>query len=323
MLVNAVLEPSALDADYFHKDKSYVLQTKLFLKGIESNGVLIVDAEKELRDAIIKEYKSLPDKPRDRLKPLMESIFVQNSSKLIIACPLDDIPYRLRELTEADALIVGDKSLERLKSAGSRSDNIVALSEYDESVFEQKREQYANGTKRIDTLPKSEVDSFIVKAIRFAKRLKFYDPYIGRRDLKGRRNTKRFREGIKYVLSLWHDHAFLASQKGFGGVDIFTCRPPRENIQEYYEAIEEDFAKPLKEEFPWIKITVIVKIDKRRIFHARFLETDRVIIGVDKGFDLFKPNGDFQPNFFTLEQARKEHLKDCLNLTTDRVIGPM
>ena len=65
MLMSAVLDPSALNAEYF--DALYTIQTVGFLKGIQRNGLLIVDSENRLRDALVAQVKSLPIKPQQRL----------------------------------------------------------------------------------------------------------------------------------------------------------------------------------------------------------------------------------------------------------------
>lgn len=319
MLVSAVLEPSAFDANYF--TTLYTIQAVDFLKGIARNGVLILDSENRLRDAIVKQIELLPIKPRQRLQILIEELLLKRRSKRVIACSFDDIPsndlsdlaYCLWELTKADALIVGNESLQRLKSAGSHNRNIVPCSEYRESVFEHERQQFDNQIGPIDSLSESEVENLIIRSIRFAKWLRFYDPYIGRG------NTEGFREGIAYVLSLWEEHGFFASQQGIGHVEIFTCKTPDfqkgPDIEQQNQNIK-DLITPLESQFPW-SIKVMIKVDRRgddRIFHARYLEAQHVIIRIDKGFDLFKRDGSFKRNLFSLNLAESPHLKQCREL---------
>ena len=84
MLVSAVLDPSALDAECF--DALYTIQTVDFLKGIQRNGLLIVDSENRLRDALVKQVKSLPIKPQQRLRFLIQELLLKKKSKRVIAC---------------------------------------------------------------------------------------------------------------------------------------------------------------------------------------------------------------------------------------------
>ena len=322
MLVSAVLDPSALDAEYF--DTLYTIQTVDFLKGIQRNGLLIIDAENKLRDALVKQVKSLPIKPQQRLRSLIEELVLRKKSKRVIAClvssshtpstSLLDLAYQLKVNTEADALIVGNYSLEILKSTHKADRGIVPLSEYRDNDFEADRQRYENQVGPIDTLPKSKIEELIIRSVRFTKWLRFYDPYIGRGN-----NTGRFRKGIEYILSLWYEHGFFVREQAIGSVEIFTCSTERDKQrrlarnQESHRKVVRDLIKPLDNRFPW-PIKLSVKDDPNGIFHARYLETQHAIIRVDRGFDLFKQNGGFRRNFFTLNMAESSHLRECREL---------
>lgn len=316
MLVSAVLDPSALDAEYF--DALYTIQAVDFLKGIQKNGLLIVDSENRLRDALVKQVKALPIKPQQRLRFLIEELVLKKRSKRIIAgfvalndaasVSLLDLAYHLKTGTQADALIVGDDSLETLKAAQRHSEHIVPLSEYRDSDFETNRQRYENQIGPIDELSESEIEDIIIRSVRFTKWLRFYDPYIGRQE-----NTSNFRAGIEYILYLWYEHGFFASQQGVGSVDIFTCSAPHVPVHDQYQRVVQELTTPLKHRFPW-PVTFLIKDDPNRIFHARYLETQQAIIRVDRGFDLFNRNGGFRRNFFTLNMAESSHLKECRNL---------
>ena len=329
MLVSAVLDPSAFNAEYF--DALYTIQTVDFLKGIQRNGLLIVDAENRLRDALVEQVKSLPIKSQQRLRFLIQELLLKKKSKRVIAClvssshtpsmSLLDLVYRVKVDTEVDALIVGNHSLEILKSTHRDGEGIVPLSEYRDSDFEADRQRYENQVGPVDTLPKSKVEELIIRSVRFTKWLRFYDPYIGRGD-----NTSRFRKGIRYVLRLWHKHGFFAREQGTGNVEIFTCAERMQNDetehakqsrlvrnQESHREVIRDLIGPLDNQFSW-PVKLFVKDDPNRIFHARFLETQHAIIQIDSGFDLFKPNGEFKRNFFTLNMPASFHLKECREL---------
>ena len=314
MLVSAVLDPSAFDAEYF--DALYTIQAVDFLRGIEKNGLLIVDSDNRLRDALVKQYQALPSKPKGRLRILVEDILLKKRSRRVIACFIQsdytpsgnllDLAYHLKTYTEADALVVGNESLETLRSTQRYDADIIPLSEYRDSNFETERQRYENQVGSIDTLRRSEVENLIIRSVRFVKWLRFYDPYIGRRD-----NTDDFRKGIEYVLSLWYEHGFFSSQRGTGSVEIFTCKG--RSVQDQYHRIVQELITPLEERFPW-SIKFLIKEDPKRIFHARYLEAQHAIIRVERGFDLFKQNGGFRRNFFTLNLAESSHLRECRDL---------
>ena len=332
MLVSAVVDPSAFDVKYF--DELYTIQTVDFLKGIQRNGLLIVDSENRLRDALVKQVVSLPIKPQQRLRFLIQELLLKKKSKRVIAClvsrsdtlsaSLLDLAYHLKTDTKTDALIVGKESLETLKSDGRFSESIVPLSEYRDSDFEESREIYETRVGPIDTLPKSEVEDLLIRSVRFAKWLRFYDAYIGTGN-----NTSRFRRGIEYILSLWREHGFFASQQGIGSVDIYTCSAERirdsetnhakasklKRNQDNHQKVIRNLIEPLRRKFPDWPVRFFVKDDPNYIFHARFLEAEHAIIQMDRGFDLFEPNGGFQRNFFALNMSGSSHLRQCRDLS--------
>ena len=330
MLVSVVLDPSAFDASYF--DPLYTIQAVDFLKGIERNGLLIVDSENRLRDALLKKVEILPIKARQRLRILVEELLLKKRSRRVIACfvPPDyppstnllNLAYSLKTFTKADALIVANESLERLKSDQRHSENIILLSEYRDSNFEKERQRYYDGLEPIDTLSESEVEDAIIRSIRFSTWLRFYDKQIG----KGT-STRGFLEGIEYVLSLWREHGVFASQEGRGSVEIYTgtAKPIRgyETDQvrrdklaynrEQHQKIIRELMEPLNDWFPW-PVRLFVKEDPDGIFHARYLEAQYAIIQVERGFGFRKPNDEFWRNFFTVNMRHGSHLRECRDL---------
>lgn len=314
MLVSAVPDPTAFDANYF--DAVYRIQAEVFLDGIEKNGLLIVDPERRLQNALISRIESLPDKYGQQLQIKIADILLNKKTRRTIKIPtlsnnpsasnLLDLALQLKTDTDADVLIVGEDSLKTLKAAQKENADIVPLSDYRDSNFEKCRQNYVSGLGPIDTIPRLEVDKLIRHTVRFTKWLRFYDPYIG----KGN-NTREFGEGIEYILSLWKKHGFFMSQKGTGSVEIYTSRG--RNVKTQHQRIVKEIIAPLKSQFPW-PVKVLIKINSGRIFHARYMETQHAIIRVDKGFDLFEKNCHFKPNLFTLNMIESSHVGRYRNL---------
>ena len=327
MLVSAVLDPAAFDAEDF--DDLYAIHAEDFLQGIWRNGVLIVDSERKLQEELFKKAESLPIKG-NRLRTLLTDLLKEKSKRVAVPSispsnaslrDLLDLACHLKTDTKPDGLLVGGENFEKLRFDPEHRHSIVPLSEYRDSNFEKERQRYCDGLGPIDTLSRSEVDEIVIRSVRFSKWLRFYDPYIGRED-----NTIRFRRGIRYVLTLWHKHGFFAREQGIGNVEIFNCAEGMQGDetnhakqsrlarnQENHQKVVRDIIEPLDNQFPW-PVRLFVKDDPNRIFHARFLETQHAIIQIDSGFDLFKPDGNFKRNFFTLNMPASSHLKECREL---------
>ena len=330
MLMSAVLDPSALDVEDL--DELYTIQAEDFLHGIWKNGVLIVDSERRLQDALSIKVELLPIKSR-RLQTLLTDLLKEKSKRVAVPsvslsnasladADLLDIAYHLKMGTEANILIVGDKNFEELRFNPKYGNHIFPLSEYRDSNFEADRQRYENQLGPIDKLSKSTVEDIIVRSIRFTKWLRFYDAYIGSGE-----NTSRFRRSIEYILTLWKKHSFFVSRQSIGPVDIYTCDAEHirddeteqakesklKRNQEKHRKVIRELIDPLNQEFPW-QINLFVKSDPDGIFHARYLETQHTIIRIDRGFDLFDQNSEFRRNFFTLNMAESSHLKECREL---------
>ena len=315
MLISAVLDPSAFDSDYF--DALYRIHAEDLLKGIERNGLLIVDLEDILENEISERIYSAPTEYGQQLQIYLEEL-LKNRNTRIVECPVStnnaslgtllDLAYHLKIDTKADALVVGEESLKTLKSERRFSDDIVPLSEYRDSDFEENRQRYEKPVGPIDELSKSEIEDIIIRSVRFTKWLRFYDPYIGRG-----RNTRAFRKGIEYILSLWDEHGFFVSQQSVEDVEIFTCSAQNVRVQNQHRSIVQEIITPLQQRFSW-PVNFLIKNDPRRIFHARYLETQHAIIRVERGFDLFNQEDELRRNFFTLNMAEDSHLKQCREL---------
>ena len=339
MLMSAVVDPSAFDKEYFEKsDKSYKNHAEDLLEGIVENGLLIVDLEGELTEAFIKRIKSLPGTVGQQLQILLTELLKIKSKRFVACCvasndTLSDDLLKLacyvKKTAKADVLIASPQSIETLISEGKDVEEVVPLSGYRDSDFEKYRRKYHAGLGSIDTLPKSEVKKMIIRTVRFAKCLNFYDGHIGQRT-----NTCHFYAGIGYILSLWCEHGFFASDQDFGEVKIYACsadcilagdtdskkiKKKRQNKKQH-ENIIRDIITPLKESFPW-PVEVVIKDDPDNIFHARYLESEHAVVRVDRGFRLFKQGRKFRQNLFNLQMDESSLLRRYKSLPDADLAG--
>ncbi len=318
MLVSAVIDPSTFNEDYF--DESYRHHAEDFLNGIIDNGLLIFDSRGELRKAFIEQIMSLSTPVGQQLQVSLADLLKMEPERFV-ACyapsneaSLNDLlsmARRLKKNTETDALIVSSASLETLISEQENVEGVIPLSKYRDSDFEKCRRRYYGGLGSIDMLSKQVVKDMIIRAIRFSKSLKFYDRHIGLRS-----NTCYFGAGIEYILSLWYEHGFFASDQDFGEVQIYACsadciveedtdykkKKKKKQNTEQHEKIVQEIIMPIKKNFP-CPIEVVIKEDPENIFHARYLESEHAVVRVDRGFRLFEQGRKFRQNLFTLNMS--------------------
>lgn len=174
MGVSTVLDPTTFNEAYFNK--AYQIHARNLLDGIEKDGLLIIDSENELRDAIFKQIESLRTKYRQQLQIRFEELFKAKKDQVVECCILSnnaslrnllDLAYYLRTVSEADTLIVGSENLETLKANREYSEGIVLLSEYHESNFGKSYQEYHGRLESIETLPKLEIGDTIIHSEQF------------------------------------------------------------------------------------------------------------------------------------------------------------
>ena len=175
MGVSTVLDPSVLNKACFNP--TYRMHTKDFLNSIEKNGLLIVDSENKLQNAIFEQIKSLPTKDRQQLQIRFEELF-KNKKKRVVECyilsnyasseNLLDLAFQLKEISQAEVLIVGGKSTETLTNDQKRAEGIVLLSEYLNSDFESSRQRRYEKLKSTETYSESEAEDTITHSLQFS-----------------------------------------------------------------------------------------------------------------------------------------------------------
>jgi hypothetical protein len=338
MLMSAVVDPSAFNRTYFDAP-DYRLHARSFLQGIQSNGLLIVDPDGRLHRSLAENIQSLPTQYGQQLGILLTEL-LKDSRKRVIrchpassqetsACPLIELACHLKATSHADSLIVSSQTVEELRSKGVPDADVLPLGEYSESAFERQRYRYMEGSSPIDRLPESELDDMVIRIVRFAQWLRFYDKQIG----KGGDNTSCFRMGIEYILKKWLEHGHF-TMRGEGRVEIITCERKhvfkdddwsmplgRSANKLALQKVMDELVEPLRKNFPW-PIELSVKEDPTGIFHARYLETQSVVVRFDRGFDLFSKKGKMRRNMLNIDNQSYGHLKECRGLPDVKFDAP-
>ena len=77
---------------------------------------------------------------------------------------------------------------------------------------------------------------------------------------------------------------------------------------EQHQNIVRDIITPLKKSFRG-SVEVLIKEDPDNIFHPRYLESEQVVVRVDRGFRLFKRGRKFRQNLFNLHMDESSLLR--------------
>ena len=148
MLMTAVIQPEAFDRTHF-ATPGYRDQAEMMLRGLESNGLLILDPNcrllKEINDRIellsTKDGQQLQIRLEELQKNQRNRVFV--AERTVCACPtslpLLDTAKTVHEATRTDAPIVDAVSHSQLQANGYPLKSVTPLSEYISSEFESQR----------------------------------------------------------------------------------------------------------------------------------------------------------------------------------------
>lgn len=333
MIISAVIDPLAFESGCFELP-DYRKEANLFLKGINTNGLLLVDPEANLQQQMINKIKNLPSKYSQDLLIRLEELLKNKRKKIIRSHPscgvirtndILELVWSVFEKCEADGLISNEDRLAQLRANGRIHSGTIALYNYSESYLENERNRYLTDLPPIDTLDLKDVNKLFFQVVKFSRWLRFYDKQIG----KGQ-NISNFCKGIEHILNLWERHGHFASRGDIDFVEIITCQCERIRQEESnhakeskrirnleaYKKVVDSLLKPLKYRFPW-RIELKIKDEGDISFHARHLQTQNAIILVDAGFDLFIPRSNpkkFKRNIIKIDNGSFQHLQEYRNL---------
>lgn len=331
MLVYAVVSPDVFDIEHFEQP-SYRDQVALFFRGLQGNAVLLLDPAASLLDDIESTVAKLSIKFRQeleiRLAELRKSLREKRRCRRVVKLDAakcntasNQTPLR-RCMTVAlaaspDAVFLSDDEIAEINSNGPVLPT-ARMAEYSRTEFEELRRYYMEDLPPIDQLAPGDFDELIVRATRFSVWIRVYDKQIG----KGS-NVSNFRRGLEHILQLWESNAHFHPQR----VEVITVEAEHVDVSESEYAAERKtdrirecngkvrtlLLEPLRHAIS-TEIEISVKRDDDRIFHARHLQTQTLVLLMERGFDIQSDNGDLRRNIVKVDFGAQSHLEECRGL---------
>jgi hypothetical protein len=321
MIMSSVLDPTVLDKSNF-RDKAYHDRIRAYFFGVRENGVIVTHDKSNLAREVAGSLSRLEQRYSQDLLILWEEILKNREQYFVdFPTPSGKLPsgtdplINLLYCSKADCIpSYGDNVAKR--KVVVEPDLILDMQNYLTSNFEKQRRYYLVDFPPIESHKQSALDDILGRVLKYSKSIRIYDQFIGQ--IGG--NFEHFLQGIKYILTLWSKcSVFETSPKS---VEIITRLPEfiyRDDIEEIInekqerndtatEMIKNRLLIPLKKEFH-CSLKVIMLAEKSDNFHARHLYTERGILLVDYGFDLFK-KGKPKYNIIKLDNSSKRNLDE-------------
>lgn len=320
MLMTVVVLPEAFSASHF-ADPTYHLNMEVLLRGIDSNGLILVDAEERLYEQLCDHVEPLAFIGKGQTThALFEELLKKRRQKVVRFVKTDCSFNPIRQSPEvassvavqcnADSLLSDPGSQFQLAKIVGGSVPVIPVTQYISSKIEIERRRCCESLPSLDQMAAGEFDRVIAGATRFSRWLRFYDKQIG----KGT-GLSRFRKGLEKILRLWIDAAHYP--KSQLSADLFTVvdESPYKTHEPSvaYHRVRGDLIEPLQQQFG-IQIKFSFKRDSDSICHARHLQTQSVAILFERGFDFVEDDGTLCRAFVKLDAASATHLQEYRQL---------
>lgn len=320
MLVSTVVLPESFSARNF-ADPTYHLNMEVFLRGIDTNGLILVDAEERLYEQMCDLVAPLANIGKGKVThALFEELLKKRRQKIVrfvkTGCSFNpnikpsEVASCVAAQCKADSLLSDPENIAQLKGATVSSVQVIPITEYSSSSVETERSRCVESLPSMDQMASGEFDKLIVGATRFSRWVRFYDKQIG----KGN-NLSRFRRGMEKILQAWTGAAHFPKDQL--SIDLYTVIDESQH-KKYeppvaYYRVKGDLVDPLQQQFG-IPIKLFVKRDPDSKCHSRHLQSQSLAIMFDKGFDILEDNNTLCRSFMTLGGNFTDHLQEFRKL---------
>ena len=320
MLVSTVVLPESFSVGHF-ADPTYHLNMEVLLRGIDTNGIILVDAEETLYQQMCDHVEPLANHGKGKTThALFEELLKKHRQKIVrfvktecsfnSNCKPSEVAASIATQCKADSLLTDGSHYAELSSATGSSVQVIPITEYIGSRIEADRRRFVESLPPLDGMAAGEFEKLIVEATRFSRWLRFYDKQIG----KGT-NLGRFRKGLEKILQLWVADAHFP--KNQLSAELFTVSDESQNRQYEpsvaYNRVKADLIDSLQHQFG-IQIKLSVKRDPDSKCHPRHLQTQSLAILFEKGFDILEGNGSLCRSFMTVGGDFATHLHEFRQL---------
>ncbi len=329
MIISLVVDPNCFEKSRI-EDPILYSEARMLLGCIQQNGLLLFDPHGKLSGGLRERLEAMHIRYRQHIWIMFEEILKKGSRWAFEVKPDSirenstetEMVFAVASEASADAVVVDRDYRNRMLQVPEVSYEIVQLATYSYSRIETERRRYFQNLPSLHRLEHKDAEQAVMRIVKFAKRLCFYDRYIGTG-----KNIEAFRRGIDYILGLWKRHGWRYGENG--EVKIITSPPKpirsdeskhakEEKQQENREAIQkvkEKLVYPLRSKYSELYIEFISSNPGDKRNHARFLQTDKATILFEGGFDLFERGRGplrFKDNLLKFHNVDSRHLEEYL-----------
>ena len=315
MLISTVVLPESFSESLF-ADPTYHINMELFLRGIDTNGLILVDTGNRLYQQMCDNVELLKSHKKGKtIHALFEELIKKQRQKIIrfvfvktadISNPnLQPADVALSVAIECGVGYIITNLANHPKIIADGGVQVLPVTNYSASSLEHERRNYVSELPSLDTMAGGEFDKLISDATRYSRWLRFYDKQIGKGTSLG-----RFRQGMERILNRWvHSAHFPLADLS---VELLTVVDESQHKVHdpsvAFYRVKHDLVDSLHNQFN-IPIRLSVRRDPDSKMHARFLQTQSLAILFERGFDILGNNGALNTSFVTIGGNFECHLR--------------
>lgn len=318
MLVSFIIDPDVFSETYFDLPL-YHVHLEFLLKGIRANGLVLVDKDNRMYEALVDAVEQLASaKKGQHVHILFEELvkrkrewklelFVQTNCRLPGAEHSDPLEV-LGQACHASAIIVSERR-RTAQVAPKLTPEPTYAAEYLQSSVEETRRRAHEDLPYLDKMIGSDFDKLIIDTTRYSRWLRFYDKQIGKAT-----NLAAFKQGVSALIELWVKNChFPRSELSCELITVADESTSRKKSPSECLTSLQSFVKSLTQEFS-ISIQLRFKQDKHSITHPRHLQAQSAAILFERGFDIVDSNGNLKRSTIKLDQQAIPHLREYRQL---------
>lgn len=321
MIVSAVADPAVFGPEGI-TDKLTRREAIMFLRGILQNGVLLDGPTKELLRLSLAQVANLKTPDRQSIQILLEEISKQHK-KFIVKCTATTFsafgqvggPEQLASLAaklQADAIITTPATRADLATRVKGACEVIPIEDVTESQYEQIRLRLLNHADPIDNMSAPDLDELVGRSLKYTSTLRFFD-YLMAGSVSSARKCGL---GVRFFIAAWSRWCVLDNSISLS-VELFAAsnRQSSTGFLDTASAIKNlDTIIAQLQQLPRVQAKAFVKLDDKKIFHARGLESRGRAYTLDPGFDSISETGPIRRCMFKMELAAEIQFRDCRQL---------
>jgi len=213
----------------------------------------------------------------------------------------------------ADVVVAPYDRHAMLKSGLATPIEVVTPHDISVSRYEALRIRVASADKPLDEMSLTEVEEHIGRSVKYCCVLRLFDY----RMVAGARSTKKYREGVQFVVAIWMKWCVVGSPSS-RTAELYTVG--NSQTQDGFLTGADAAARLNTEIIIPVKANCgchsvgHVKVDGPRIFHARGFEAKKRAFTIDPGFDALGVSGPVRRCLLKSDVAAEKHFDQCQRL---------